>query len=536
MHSRHWSDEEVEEHQGKRRRKQEKISVLYWFFRRNSSPPTSSRSFRTLSYWSFITGQCHYSALFLQVHLSRRMCNQFTIHHQFRIDTGRSKFEQQTDSILSACGSYVQRTQGSWHDRLGRTASCTIHADSVEETSKHGVLGRYLTCSKGKDFKCYHTRSNAIILYNTLPAYCIPKAVRMETEEIIYEKVFESPRPPPKIPLRNDCVKELVSEVARQAEGSQPNPNPIQRTGRPVVTEQTSRSSAQEIDTRFSLDCKNTNLFVERLEKDKDTDEDVDADRVRTERLVVSGQPTGSSTQLEEIDTDFTVSGLPHAVVKQSEYSRVRELEKKIESHPHRQDLQAYLQQSNACIPSSEKSKKMIRDMGNVELFELCETIPKVQCSECFFTGIQASFTALVGISWERERINPAEISSDGHWIFSQSRTMSLRRGDLLVRGMGRLKNKDNTILHIIWERGASKEVLKEFKIVSRKIQHFVNRHSALIDMKKCASRWTRTRRKISPIVCRKTSALDTKRIGGSLSIHLAKIIRWNSVQTSAKH
>ena len=26
---------------------------------------------------------------------------------------------------------------------------------------------------------------------------------------------------------------------------------------------------------------------------------------------------------------------------------------------------------------------KMIRDMGNVELFELCETIPKVQCSEC---------------------------------------------------------------------------------------------------------------------------------------------------------
>ena len=27
----------------------------------------------------------------------------------------------------------------------------------------------------------------------------------------------------------------------------------------------------------------------------------------------------------------------------------------------------------------------MIRDMGNVELFELCETISKVQCSECFF-------------------------------------------------------------------------------------------------------------------------------------------------------
>ena len=139
------------------------------------------------------------------------------------------------------------------------------------------------------------------------------------------------------------------------------------------MTEQTSRSSAQEIETRFSLDCKNTKLFVERLEKDKDTDKDVDADRDRT------GRPVGGhwSHQLEEIDIDFRVSGLPHAVVTQAETSRVRELVKKIESHPHQQDLQADLQQNNACNPFSEKSKKMIRDMGNVELFELCE------CSEC---------------------------------------------------------------------------------------------------------------------------------------------------------
>ena len=67
--------------------------------------------------------------------------------------------------------------------------------------------------------------------------------------------------------------------------------------------------------------------------------------------------------------------------MKQAENLRVRELVKKIESH--RQALQADLQQSNASNPFSEKSKKMIRDMGNVELFELCETSPKVQCSEC---------------------------------------------------------------------------------------------------------------------------------------------------------
>ena len=39
-----------------------------------------------------------------------------------------------------------------------------------------------------KGLKFYQTRSNAIILYNTLPAYCIPKAIKMETGEIIHEE------------------------------------------------------------------------------------------------------------------------------------------------------------------------------------------------------------------------------------------------------------------------------------------------------------------------------------------------------------
>ena len=98
---------------------------------------------------------------------------------------------------------------------------------------------------------------------------------------------------------------------------------------------------------------------------------------------IVIGQPTGSSTTFNEVVIDFRISGLPHAVAKQAENSRVRELVKKIENHPHRQALQDDLQQSNAYNPLSEKSKKMIKDMGNVELLELCETIPKVQCKEC---------------------------------------------------------------------------------------------------------------------------------------------------------
>ena len=94
------------------------------------------------------------------------------------------------------------------------------------------------------------------------------------------------------------------------------------------------------------------------------------------------GQATGSSTPFNEVDIDFRVSGLPHAVVKQAENSRVRELVKKIENHPHRQALQNDLQHNNVYNQFDEKSKKMIKDMGNVELHKLCETIPNVQCKE----------------------------------------------------------------------------------------------------------------------------------------------------------
>ena len=41
-----------------------------------------------------------------------------------------------------------------------------------------------------KGLKLYQTRSNAVILHETLPASCIPKVVRMEIGEIIYERVF----------------------------------------------------------------------------------------------------------------------------------------------------------------------------------------------------------------------------------------------------------------------------------------------------------------------------------------------------------
>ena len=98
-----------------------------------------------------------------------------------------------------------------------------------------------------KGLKFYQTRSNAIILHKTHPAYCIPKVVRMETGEVIFEKVYASPRPPPKISLKHDWKRELGSEDAQRPEGqvvqqfkssqsNQPTPNQIMiERGNPLL-------------------------------------------------------------------------------------------------------------------------------------------------------------------------------------------------------------------------------------------------------------------------------------------------------------
>ena len=116
-----------------------------------------------------------------------------------------------------------------------------------------------LVIKKGLTF--YQTRSNAIILQGTLPAHCIPKVVRLKTGEVLNEKSYLSPRPPPKISLRHDhdwtrgndelgstveqqqggkLVQQSFAEVqhAKFSKPTQPKPKPIcDRSGKPEDTE-----------------------------------------------------------------------------------------------------------------------------------------------------------------------------------------------------------------------------------------------------------------------------------------------------------
>ena len=124
-----------------------------------------------------------------------------------------------------------------------------------------------------KGLKFCQTRSNSIILHETLPACCFPKVVRMETGEVFYEKIYMLPRLPPKTSLKHEWTRELGSKVVQQPEGetvrqqegevvrqtkfsqsTQPIPNPSRdRSGRPVV----------KVDTRTVQDGRKTSRSQE---------------------------------------------------------------------------------------------------------------------------------------------------------------------------------------------------------------------------------------------------------------------------------
>ena len=95
-----------------------------------------------------------------------------------------------------------------------------------------------------KGLKFYQTRCSAIILYDTLQAYCISKVVVMECGEIIHEKLYVSPQPPPTISFKDNWMKELDSEVA----GSSKDTNESNQNQKPNYQERRDPWVAKEFE------------------------------------------------------------------------------------------------------------------------------------------------------------------------------------------------------------------------------------------------------------------------------------------------
>ena len=138
----------------------------------------------------------------------------------------------------------------------------------------------------------------------------------------------------------------------------------------------------------------------------------IEENQKRTERPV----------KVEDHDIDFRVPGLSQAVVKESEHLRVQELVKKIENHPHREALQADLQQNNVYNPFSNNSKAMIREMDNVWVSRVCAKLyQKYNVLTVFFIGIKEFYIAFADNSWSTA--NPEDSLTNWDWMHSLSRT-----------------------------------------------------------------------------------------------------------------
>ena len=185
-----------------------------------------------------------------------------------------------------------------------------------------------LAIRKGLTF--YQTRSNAIILQGTLPAYCIPKVVRLKNGDVLYEKSYMSPRPPPKISLRHDhdwtrgndefgstVEQQPVGKLVQQSCGevqhatfsqlTQRKPKPIcDRSGKPDNLSE---------NTRVKPAHDGTGQLVERNSSSAHT---VKEQFVPEENRDIASSNTDNefNRAINAENVDFNIPGLPHSAVK----------------------------------------------------------------------------------------------------------------------------------------------------------------------------------------------------------------------------
>ena len=249
----------------------------------------------------------------------------------------------------------------------------------------------------------YQTRSNAIILQGTLPAYCIPKVERLKTVEVLYERPYLSPRPPPKISLRHDhnwtrgndqlgstVEQQPVGKLVQQSFGEAPRvklskptqskPNPI--CDRSLKPEDTERVFVDKGKTSRSQEIDDKRLHEElgssdRTGKGEPVKSSASAHIVKEQFVPAEHRDIASFNA----DNEFNrATDVPNSTVKRSHGANVHNLIQKIENHPQRQALQSDLQQHRRFNPFSKESQDVIKAAGNIELCEILDVEPKAQC------------------------------------------------------------------------------------------------------------------------------------------------------------
>ena len=257
--------------------------------------------------------------------------------------------------------------------------------------------------------KFYQTRSNAIILQDVLPPSCIVRAERLKGGEPLYKRQYLSPRPPPKISLRNDLnwtrgnddlgstvEHRPVGKLVQQSLGetvhfgsSKPTQSPKtngDRSGKPVAQEivvgvlQEEPSSSDRPGRPGSKGEQHVQNHDNSGKPERE-----EAQHTVQENHHLERRDTVDKFDLATDDTniDFSVSGIPEEAVKRSETLNILQLIRRITRHPQKQAVQNDLNQEQSFNAFSAESKKAIKESGNIEISEIVNAEPKWQCKSC---------------------------------------------------------------------------------------------------------------------------------------------------------
>ena len=308
---------------GKRSRTKEKVSVLFEpsFFWTFPVFPSNSRTFRRYSRWSFIARQCTVTGWLRRVHLPHRERSRHAFHHPVWMIPGGKSLKRDRQSVFCTAVNpmYTHQHQEEVQYDLDKPRIAVYKNKWRIHQNTEKVVQFETRQRKGLQF--YRRRSNAITLFNTVPAICIEKVAHMKIGEELYCKVHQSPRLP------------RAALTPNLHHGCQDLSNPEARTS---ADHQSERSAKHEETRRGNVDY-------------------------RIQRIPHSTVRGGDSNRKEIVE----------------------KLIQQFETHPNRDSLIEDLNQTEEFNPFSEKSKELITSMGNTEIFELCETSSKKQCPDC---------------------------------------------------------------------------------------------------------------------------------------------------------
>ena len=246
--------------------------------------------------------------------------------------------------------------------------------------------------------------------------------MRLKIGEVLNEKSYKSPRPPPKISSRHDhdwtrgndelgstneqqpvgkLVQQSCERVQHATFSQQTQPKPKQICDQSVKLDSTEDVFVVKGETSRSHEIDEKGFHEELGSSDRSGKSDNLSENIRVEQ---AHDGTGQSVErnsssahtvkeqfapeenrdialfntdnefnraINEEDIDFNIPGLPHSAVKHLHDVNVQNLIQEIKNHTHRHALQSHLQQRRQFNFFSKESKDMIGAAGNIELWEL---------------------------------------------------------------------------------------------------------------------------------------------------------------------